>query len=115
MNTTKDLRIRLLDLHRTLLDTVRREYEREHGRLTPAEFLQRLLADEELAWLRPFTSSLSSLDERLDTDSSARATFRELLDLDREDAPFQRHYGKRLHASPDLAYAHCQTLQLLSE
>jgi hypothetical protein len=111
----KDLRIRLLELHRTLLDAVRRDYEREHGRLTPAEFLQRLVADEELAWLRPFTSSIVRLDEQLDADEPAPVReLRELLDPEREDAPFQRHYGEWIQASPEVAYAHCTTQQLLA-
>lgn len=59
------------------------------------------------------------LDEQLDADKAVTSELppvrelRALLDPERDDAPFQRHYGEWIHASPEVAYAHCTTLQLL--
>src|SRR5436305_1703129 len=48
-----ELRHRLLDLHKALLDAERLRYEREHGRMEGgAQMLQLLAFDPAFAWLR---------------------------------------------------------------
>src|SRR4051812_31005382 len=61
-----DLRNRLLQLHKILLEDERRTYERVHGRIpSPGAFLQLLLSDSWFAWLRPVTSLVVDIDEVL--------------------------------------------------
>jgi hypothetical protein len=61
-----DLRNRLLQLHKVLLEDERRTYERVHGRIpSPGAFLQLLLSDSWFAWLRPVTGLVVEIDEAL--------------------------------------------------
>jgi len=64
-----DLRRALLDLHKGLIDSERAVYEREHGRLTPAQLLEQLVSDSDFAWLRPVSALIVRADELI---SSAR-------------------------------------------
>lgn len=105
-----DLRKGLLELHRALLDAERRSYERVHGRLSPAEFLQHLVADEQFALLRPLTTALTLLDDQLDASGAvtgdALDTLRALLGQDGAETPFRRRYAEWVETSPEVAYAH---------
>src|SRR6266404_821722 len=53
----------VLDLHKTVLDAARREYERGHGRLRNTEFLSVLIEDPAFAWLNPLTALIVRIDE----------------------------------------------------
>jgi hypothetical protein len=81
MKSLEKLRTPLLDVHRSLL-------EGERGERTPSEFLQALIKDPELDWIKPLTTLVASLDELLG------------------DAEFQRRYREALQRNPDLALAH---------
>lgn len=72
MTTSKDmtkaaadaLHARLLELHKTLLDAVRADYEREHGPVPgPGALLQLVTQDAAFAWLRPLSMLLVELDD----------------------------------------------------
>jgi hypothetical protein len=86
----------LLDLHKTLIDFERREYERERGRVTDGAFLDALATDPAFDWLRPLTTLLASLDGLAD------------------DKEFQRRYAEVLQRSPEAVVAHGRTLRALS-
>ena len=86
----------LLNLHKTLVDAERREYERTHGRLTDVQFLDALVKDPDLAWLKPLTVLLASLDGLL------------------EDKEFHRRYAEVLQRSPEVVVAHGRTVRALS-
>ncbi len=57
----------LLKLHKTLLDDERFIYEKQHGLLSPTEFLQVLLEDTDFAWLRRFSILIVEIDEMFAT------------------------------------------------
>ncbi len=60
----KQLRDRLLRLHKTLLDADRAAYERAYGRVnTSGEWLQLVLGHEHFGWLRPFSGLIVRIDE----------------------------------------------------
>jgi hypothetical protein len=82
MKPLEGLRNPLLDVHRALLES-----ERAPGQ-TPVEFLQALIDDPRLAWLKPLTALVSSLDELLG------------------DPEFQRRYREALQRDPQVAIAH---------
>lgn len=65
MDTAKlaDIRMRLLRLHRALLDAEKVEHERAHGALTPAAFLQLLIGDPRFAWLSALSELIVQLDD----------------------------------------------------
>lgn len=65
MDTAKltDLRLRLLRLHRALLDAEKAEHERSRGAIAPAAFLQLLIGDPRFAWLGALSEVIVQLDE----------------------------------------------------
>ncbi len=58
-----DIRLRLLRLHRALLDAEKVEHERSHGAIAPAAFLQLLIGDPRFAWLGALSELIVQLDE----------------------------------------------------
>jgi hypothetical protein len=118
----QDVRPPLLDLHRALIDSERREYERARGRLPDGEFLAALLEDPDLAWLRPLTGVVGRLDALLEEDGpeSAReleacmAQVRALLKPAPAGAQFQRKYAEALQRSPAAVVDHGRTMRALS-
>src|SRR3954469_8444931 len=83
MNPLQTVRQPLFDLHRALLESQRREYERANGRTSPAEFLQALITDPAYAWLKPLTTVVASLDEFLG-DAESRQRYADALQGDAE-------------------------------
>ena len=81
MKSLEKLRTPLLDVHRSLL-------EGERGGRTPSEFLQALIKDPQLDWIKPLTTLVASLDELLG------------------DPEFARRYREALQRNPALAVAH---------
>jgi hypothetical protein len=102
------VRTELLALHRALITEERRDYELLHGRVGAGTFLHALVNEPELAWLAPYTSVLSELDqEELPEEWDAlRGQLRQLLRV-------QGRYGELFERSPDVAYAHATTLSAL--
>ena len=78
----KNLRSALLSLHRALLEHERRAYEKEHGRTSPADFLQVVMRDPALAWLAPLTSLIARLDEVQEGEFAAKCAERVQRDPD---------------------------------
>ena len=93
MKPLENVRPPLMDLHRTLLEAARRDYERVHGRQSSGDFLQALIADPSLQWIKPFTELVASLDQLLG------------------DKDFHRHYADALQRHPELVVAHGKLLQ----
>ncbi len=61
-----ELRQILLTLHKALLDSERTSYEIVHGPVaSPAAFLQLLIHDNSFQWLRPITTLIVQIDEKL--------------------------------------------------
>lgn len=58
-----DIRMRLLRLHRALLDAEKAEHERAHGAITPAAFLQLLIGDPRFSWLSALSELIVQLDD----------------------------------------------------
>lgn len=75
-------RLPLLTFHQALIQAERRRREATAGPLTPVAFLQELLKAESLAWLKPMTALILSIDEQLDEASTTPETFaRSLAEL----------------------------------
>ena len=55
--------MRLLRLHRALLDAEKTEYERANGPVTPAAFLPLLIGDPRFAWLSALSELIVQLDD----------------------------------------------------
>lgn len=106
------MRRELLDLHRALVDSERREYERARGRTTDRAFLEALIGAPELAWLNPLTSLIVRLEEALEEDGAGSAVedcvaeIRKLLRPNAEGQGFQRKYAEAMQRSPEVVVAH---------
>jgi len=106
----------LLKLHKVLLDDERFTYERQHGLLSPTEFLQVLLEDTDFAWLRRFSILIVEIDEMFATKGgyspdSVPAHLRkidELLKLQILDDQFVEKYSSALEANDEVATLHAQ-------
>lgn len=114
------LRTAVLHLHKVLVDVEREAAERLEGRLTPHQFLERLMHDEAYAWLKSMSAIIVGLDEWLEDDAAtadaARAYADELRRLTSPDPAgdhFQRRYGELLQASPAVILAHADLLRAL--
>jgi hypothetical protein len=114
------MRRELLDLHRALVDSERREYERARGRMTDRAFLEALIGAPELAWLNPLTSLIVRLEEVLEESSSDAAIqdcvaeVRKLLRPGAEGQGFQRKYAEAMQRSPEVVVAHGKAVGALS-
>ena len=66
----RQVRDRLLDLHKALLDAERARFEREHGKVASSgQWLQLVLSHEQFAWLRPYSGLIVRIDEWLASDA----------------------------------------------
>ena len=113
-----ELRVRLLHLHRALLEVARRDYERSHEvSLGPLELLRLVSDDEELRWLRPLSELLLALDDALETPfgyHEADALFarvRSLLGPGEGEPAFRVRYARALQEAPALMMAHAAVLR----
>jgi hypothetical protein len=118
-----DLRHGLLTLHKTLLDTQRLWYERDHGRLEGGgQVLQLVAFDPAFAWLRLLSALIVQIDEKMD-DKETAMTSDDVATIVREargmlvgnDAgeEFQRNYNRALQEQPDVVIAQSRVARLL--
>lgn len=61
-----ELRKHLLELHKTLIDWQRTDYERVRGRLQATQLLNVIFNDPEFAWLRSMSGLIVRIDEALE-------------------------------------------------
>lgn len=106
----------LLVLHKAVLAAERRSYERVHGALSSAEFLQLVSDPLRYGWLKPFNELIlafeADADERPPADElEARA--RELLRPPKEKTPFGRRYLSLMQREPALVLEHGKVVALL--
>ena len=111
----------LRELHRTLLECARRDYEREHAvTLTRGELLQLLVTHAEFAWLRRLSELMVDLDLVRDAEQShqyevggaVRAAVEHLLSQAAAPAgAFAQRYWPYVHADPHVAMAHAGVKQ----
>jgi hypothetical protein len=115
----------LLHVHRALIETERRRYEREFGRVeNSGTFLQLILHDPWFQWLRPISELIVQIDDWLDQNQKAPqspdlaelllAQVRDRLMPDAEGADFQRRYLRLLQEEPSVAVAHAEVRQLVN-
>src|SRR5258708_6735157 len=115
MATLLVLRRPLLDLHKTLVDAEREDYERGRGRMSDGEFLKALIDDPAFAWLGALTALIVRLEELEPTDMPTEliAELRRLLKPDASGSPFQRKYGELLQKRPEALVAHGAVMRTL--
>lgn len=116
----RNARLRLLHLHRTLLEMERKSFEKIHGRVNSGELLQLVINHEQFAWLRIISALVVQIDEMLDADEPASAAdmtnliaaARQLF-TESEDQGFQQKYQAALQQEPEVVMAHSALMKLL--
>nr|ADC35810.1 glyoxalase/bleomycin resistance protein/dioxygenase [uncultured bacterium 66] len=111
----RDLRGKLLQLHKVLLDDTRVAYEMDRGRVpSNATLLQLVINDPWFAWLHSLSELVVRIDETVDPDSPATdadaATLidqvEKLLTASENGEGFHRRYFDALQRQPAVVMAH---------
>ena len=66
------VRQRLLDLHKALIERERAEYEKAHGAVSAGEMLQLLIRDPTFSWLHPISELIVRVDELISNANERR-------------------------------------------
>ena len=115
-----ELRRLLLQLHKTLIDWQRAEYEGTHGRLQTTQLLNVMFNDPDFAWLRSMSGLIVRIDEALEVKPPKPeietgpliAGARELIAPD-AGTPYAQRYHAALQELPDAVLAHRDLVTLL--
>lgn len=115
-----ELRRLLLELHKTLIDWQRVDYERVHGRLQTTQLLNVLFNDPAFAWLRSMSGLIVRIDETLvaktpDAETGTGplvASARELV-APEAGTPYAQRYHAALQELPEVVLAHRDLVTLL--
>lgn len=116
----RELRRKLLHLHKTLLEMERADFERLFGRVTSGELLQLVINHAQFAWLRPISALVVQMDEMLSAEEPATlddvesllVQARLLFTLPTDDA-FREKYQAALQREPAVVMAHAEITELL--
>jgi hypothetical protein len=115
MPSLADMRRPLLDLHKTLVDAEREDYERSRGRMQDGEFLKALIDDPAFAWLGALTALIVRLEELEPAELPKEyiAEIRRLLKPDPAGSAFQKKYEDLLQRRPEALVAHGAVMRAL--
>jgi hypothetical protein len=111
-----EVREKLLNLHKALIDFERVRYEASFGVIpSPNQFLQLLMQDSWFAWLHPLSQLIVAMDEAIEektemvTVPAANALIAQLeslLTADEDSEGFSGNYFSALQEEPDVVLAH---------
>ena len=116
----------LRELHRTLLERARRDYEKEHRvTLSAGELLQLLTTNAGFDWLRSLSELMVDFDLVSDAATLERAEFATAIRAAVEHVlapanppdtagPFTQRYWSYVHDDPHVAMAHAGVKQALA-
>lgn len=115
-----ELRRLLIQLHKTLIDWQRADYERVHGRLQTTQLMNVIFNDPAFAWLRSMSGLIVKIDETLEakTEEGETGTGPLVAQAKQLIAPEAgSDYGQRYYAAlqelPDVVLAHSDLSVLL--
>src|SRR5918998_48746 len=117
-----NIRIKLLHLHKLLLDTERIRYEQVRGRVSNGELLQLVINHDQFAWLHRLSELIVQIDELIHSDEPVTseaiaaliADVQILLTPDEVRNDFAVKYDMALQRNPDVVLAHADVLTLLA-
>ena len=118
----RELRAKLLQLHKVLLDDARASYEMDRGRVpSNASLLQLVINDPWFAWLHSLSELVVRIDETIETDSpatdaDAAALINEvekLLTASENGEGFHRRYYDALQRQPAVVMAHADVRRVI--
>jgi hypothetical protein len=117
-----NLRIKLLRLHKVLLEMERINYEQVRGQVSKGELLQLVINHEQFAWLRKLSEMIVQIDElqhadepvTLETIAAFITDIRSLLKPDELGNEFSMKYDAAFQRNPDVVLAHADVVGLLA-
>ncbi|MBD1853985.1 hypothetical protein [Leptolyngbya sp. GB1-A1] len=117
-----NIRIKLLHLHKLLLDTERIRYEQVRGRVSKGELLQLAINHDQFAWLHRLSELIVQIDELIHSDepitseaiAALIADVQILLTPDEVGNDFAVKYDMALQRNPDVVLAHADVVTLLA-
>jgi catechol 2,3-dioxygenase len=119
-----DMRLRLLNLHKVLLDDAKAAYEMDRGRVgSNASLLQLVINDPWFAWLHPLSELIVRIDETLQADAPATESdgvvlldqVERLLSPGQGGDPFAQRYYEALQRQPAVIVAHAEVRRILKQ
>lgn len=119
----KNARDLLLKLHKSMVDIEREMYEGVHGPQTATEFLNLLLEDPDLSYLRKFSMLIVEIDEMFaakdglpaDMIDANLVTVRELVAMTESDEYFKAKYQFALQRDANAAALHSELKVLVED
>jgi catechol 2,3-dioxygenase len=118
----RDLRGKLLQLHKVLLDDARVAYEMDRGRVgSSASLLQLVINDPWFAWLHSLSELVVRIDEAVEPDAAATDAdasvlteqVDRLLTASETGEGFQHRYYEALQRQPAVVLAHADVRRVL--
>jgi catechol 2,3-dioxygenase len=118
----RDLRTRLLDLHKVLIDDTKAAYELDRGRVSSnAQLLQLVIGDPWFAWLQMLSGLIVRIDESIGRDAPTTeadaavilAEVERLLTASETGGEFQKRYFDALQRQPAVVMAHAEVRRTL--
>jgi hypothetical protein len=117
-----ELRLRLLRLHKLLLDHERITYEQKQGKVSRGELLQLVISHEQFAWLHRLSELIVQIDDLLHADEPVTSEvitalfidIRTLLTPDELGDDFAMKYDAAFQRNPDVVLAHADVASLLA-
>ncbi|MGB3193129.1 MAG: hypothetical protein WBB43_27290 [Limnoraphis sp.] len=120
----RNVRIKLLRLHKALLESEKIEYEKLNGQIrSRGEFFQLVIGDEMFSWLRPFSQLIAQIDEVMAAKDEP-VTLQQVNHL-LEEAQIllrpsengnlrEKRYFEAIQRDPDIAFMHAELSQILA-
>jgi len=118
----RELRGRLLHLHKVLLDDARGAYELDRGRVgSSGKLLQLVISDPWFAWLHALSDLIVRIDQSLEHEGPATAAdaaalvdqVGRLLTASEDGEGFARRYYEALQRQPAVVLAHAEVRRAL--
>jgi catechol 2,3-dioxygenase len=120
----KDLRAKLLNLHKVLLDDARVAYEMDRGRVpSTSSLLQLVINDPWFAWLHALSELIVRIDQAVDHETPATSadaqtlveSVERLLTASETGDGFARRYFEALQRQPAVVVAHSQVRRAIKD
>ncbi len=119
----KESRLKLLKLHKLLVDIERENFENLNGEISNGHYLNLLVNDSNFQWLRKFSTLIVEIDEMLDLDDGYTinmidkhfSQMRDLLDTKTKDEEFNKKFENILLVNSEVAEKHKEIVKLISE
>jgi catechol 2,3-dioxygenase len=123
-NRLREMRVRLLALHKALLEDTKTAYELDRGRIgSNASLLQLVINDPWFAWLHPLSELVVRIDETLQADAPSTDAdgvvlldqVERLLSPAQSAAAFAQRYYDALQRQPAVIVAHAEVRRILKQ